>query len=176
MAGTITLTSNQLAAIVQNVVAAAMAAAPAHVASIIVSSHERPDKYKGEKGCDLDRFISQCKAYWVVTNITDEKTKVLTALGRLEDKASQWAIELTDYMTTNAGALSPTCDPWPHLHDLLKQYFEDATLKDRAIVELDAKVCSTCDVGYYIAEFNALTACISGLSTEDKEIGLSKAC
>lgn len=102
------------------------------------------------------------------------------ALGRLEDKALQWAIKLTNYMATNTGALPPTCDTWPHLCNLLKRYFEDATPKDRAIVEpdklvdLDAKARSTCNVEHYIAEFNALIACISGLSTKDKKIQFVK--
>lgn len=182
MAGTITLTPNQLAAIVQNAVAAAMAAASAYAASapVIVSSHKKPGKYKGEKGRNFDCFISQREAYWVVVNIVDKKIKVFTALGRLEDKASQWAIELTNCMATNAGALPSICDTWPHLCNLLKQYFEDATPKDRAIVELDklvdlnAKARSMRDVGQYIAEFNALTARISGLSAKDKEIQFVK--
>lgn len=89
MVGTFTLTPDQLAAIVQNAVAAAMAAAPTHIASapVIVSSHEKLSKYKEEKERNLDHFISQCGAYWVVANIKDKKTKVLTALSRLEDKA-----------------------------------------------------------------------------------------
>lgn len=137
MAETITLTPNQPAAIVQNTVAT-MAAAPAYIAPapVIVSSHKKPGKYKGEKECNLDCFITQCKTYWVVANIADKKTKVLTALGRLEDKALQWAIELINYMATNAGALPPICDTWPHFRNLLKWYFGDATPEDRAIIEM----------------------------------------
>lgn len=159
-----------------------MAAALAYAASapIIISSHKKLGKYEGEKGRNLDCFISQCEAYWVVANITNEKTKVLTALSRLEDKVSQWAIELTNFMANNVGALLLTCNMWPHLRNLLKWYLRDVTSEDRVIIKLDklinldAKARSTRNVEHYIAKFNALMARISGLSAKDKKIQFIK--
>lgn len=183
----ITLTPDQLNNLIQAAVTAAIQALPAPIptpapAPVMISTHEKPGKYKGDKGRDLERFLSQCEAYWVTAAVTDDKTRVLTALGRMEDKASQWAIMITDYLAdpNNNGALPANLDTWAKFRDALKQFFGDATPEDRAIIELDKltdvdpRIRNTRDVGLYVTEFEAYVARIPGLGAKDKEIRFVK--
>ena len=176
------LTPEMLAAITQAVVTA-MAAMPAPqiaitqpAVSINSTDIVKPGKYKGEKGRDLQRFLSQCEAYWITANINNERTRILTALGLMEDKAAQWAIAITDHVAANAGALPNDLDTWDKLREQLKKYFGDATPEDTAIIELnrlcnlESKEKDKRDVGLYVTEFQTLAARISGLSDKDKEI------
>lgn len=171
-----------LAAITQAVVAAmrAMPAPNVTVTQPAVSINStdivKPGKYKGEKGRDLQRFLSQCEAYWITANITVEKTRILTALGLMEDKAAQWAIAITDFIAANNGALPTELDTWAKLRAELTKYFGDATPEDTAIIELN-KLCNVDpkerdrrDVGLYVTEFQTLQVRIPGLSDKDKEI------
>ena len=149
-------------------------------APVNVQSHEKPEKYKGEKGRDVERFISQCEAYWVTASITDQKTRVMTAIGRLSDKAAQWAIYITDHVASHQGSLPTEVDSWDKLKVLLRKFFGEATPEEKAIMELeklttmDPKERATRDVGLYVSEFNSLISRISGLSDKDKEIRFIK--
>lgn len=119
MAAQITMTQDQLQAFVnqafQNTITAfqatqpAVAPAPAPAAATLIAVHvqqfEKPEKYKGVRGRDLERFISQCEAYFVVGNVATNVQRVMTALGRLSEEAAQWAIGITDHMAANTGAL-----------------------------------------------------------------------
>ena len=123
----ITLTPDQLNALIANAVQAAIAALPTPTAptptpppAITLNTHEKPGKYKGEKGRDLERFISQCDAYYALSGITTDVTKVISALGRLEDKAAQWAIHVTDHMAANNGQLPAEVDSWTKFKELLR--------------------------------------------------------
>lgn len=172
-----------VAAVMANLPAPPTPAAPAAPVTpivTVVSDLSKPDKYKGEKGRDLDRFLSQCEAYWVTAGVVGDKKRVLTALGRLSEKASQWAISITDHMATHNGDLPPEVDTWDKFKTLIRKYFGDATPEDTAIVELD-KLCgldgkerNSRDVGAYVSDFQALVARISGLSDKDKEIRFLK--
>ena len=95
-----TITLADIQAIIQTAVTSAISAQTGMTRSI-----EKPDKYKGEKGRDVERFIPQCEAYWVAAGITEEKVKVMTAVGRLTEKAAQWAIMITDHMAGHNGNL-----------------------------------------------------------------------
>ncbi|KAI0084848.1 hypothetical protein BDY19DRAFT_997252, partial [Irpex rosettiformis] len=100
--------------------------APAPAVTLNITDVVKPDKYKGEKGRDLERFLSQCEAYWVTANITDERQKVLTTLGLMQEKAAQWAITITDHMAQNNGALHQDVDDWAKLKAKLVKFFGDA--------------------------------------------------
>lgn len=167
----------------QNLPAPPTPAAPAALVTpivMVVSDLSKPDKYKEEKGRDLDRFLSQCEVYWVTAGVVGDKKRVLTALGRLSEKASQWAISITDHMAAHNGDLPPEVDTWDKFKTLIQKYFGDATPEDTAIVELD-KLCglevkerNSRDVGTYVSDFQALVARITGLSDKDKEIRFLK--
>lgn len=170
-----------VAAVMQNLPAPPAPAAPAAPPIVtVVSDLSKPDKYKGEKGRDLDRFLSQCEAYWVTAGVVDDKRRVLTALGRLSEKASQWAISITDHMASHHGDLPPEVDTWDKFKTLIRKYFGDATPEDTAIMDLDklcgleAKERNSRDVGAYASDFQALVARITGLSDKDKEIRFLK--
>lgn len=111
--------------------------------TVVVNNNDsaKPDKYKGEKGRDLDRFISQLEAYWVTANVTADRAKVVTVLGRLTDKAAQWAIPITDHMAANGGALPANVSTWALLKEELQKYFGDATPEDTAVMELE-RLCN----------------------------------
>ena len=72
-----------------------------------------------------------------MVNITVEKTRILTALGLMEDKAAQSAIAITDFIAANNGALPNELDTWAKLRAELTKYFGDATPEDTAIIELN---------------------------------------
>ncbi|KAI0083116.1 hypothetical protein BDY19DRAFT_998837 [Irpex rosettiformis] len=138
--------------------------APAPAVTLNTTDVVKPDKYKGEKGRDLERFLSQCEAYWVTANITDEHQKVLTTLGLMQEKAAQWAIMITDHMAQNNGALHTDVDDWTKLKAQLIKFFGDATPEDTAIIELD-KLCNLekkerdkCNVASYITDFQSYIA------------------
>lgn len=142
----------------------------------VQSDISKPGKYKGEKGRDLDRFLSQCELYWVTANVTDDHKRVVNALNRFEDKAAQWSISITDHMAAHAGTLPAEVDTWAKFKALLEKFFGDATPEDTAIMELD-KLCrlekkekDTRDVAHYVTDFKAAIARITGLSNKDKEI------
>ena len=101
----------------------------------------KPGKYKGERGRDLDRFISQCDAYWVTANVIEDRKKILTALGLLEGPAAHWAIGITDWMATHAGTLPLDVSTWDQFTAQLRKFFCDATPEDSAILEL-TKLCN----------------------------------
>ena len=63
--------------------------APAAAPVIVHTDSTKPEKYKGEKGRELTRFLSQFEAYFITARVTDDKDKVMLALGRLSDKAAQ---------------------------------------------------------------------------------------
>ena len=164
----------------QALLAAISAAAQPAPQIAIQTVHVKPDKYKAEKGVDLNCFVSQCEAYWITSSITDEKTRVLTALGLMQEKASHWAITITDHMAANNGDLPTNVDTWAKLKAELTKHFGDATPKDTAFLELE-KLCNlegkeknNRDVGTYITEFQTYTARIPGLSDEDKELRFTK--
>lgn len=150
--------------------------APAAPQVNITSDLGKPGKCKGEKGRDLDRFLSQCELYWVTAVITDNKVRVVTALNRFEDKAAQWAVPITDHMAANNGALPAGIDTWAKFKEELQKYFSDATPEDTAIIELnqlcnlDTKAKNARDVAIYVTDFKALVARITGLSSKDKQI------
>lgn len=177
----IVLTAAELQALIQTAVTAAISAVPPPVTpTVTLNTHEKPGKYKGEKGRDVERFISQCDAYYAVSGVQSDKHRVISALGRLEDKAAQWAIHITDHMAQNNGRLPVDVNTWEKFKILLRTFFGDATPEDKAIVdldrlcELDAKARATRDVGHYVSEFQALVARIQGLSEKDKEIRFCK--
>lgn len=185
MTANITLTQAQLDQMIAGAVAAAIAginaaAAAAPVLAITLNTHEKLGKYKGEKGWDVERFISQCDAYYALSGVASDKNRVISALSRLEHKAAQWAIHVTDHMAAHNGRLPDDVNTWAKFKALLRKYFGDATPEDKAIIELDqpcdleSKVCAARDVGHYVSEFQALVACIDGLSDKDKEIRFTK--
>lgn len=89
MAAQITLTEQQLQTIIANSVAAALANVQAPTPAITLNTHEKPGKYKGDKGHNVERFISQCDAYYALSTVQSDKTRVISALGRLEEKAAE---------------------------------------------------------------------------------------
>lgn len=155
-------------------VIAAVRAMPAPV--INTSTAIKPAKYKGEKGLDFSRFISQSEAYWVTAGITNDQNKILTALGLMEDKAAHWAISITDHMAANNGTLPTEVDTWDKFKKELAKHFGDATPEDTAIRELeklcrlDSKSKNARDVSTYVTEFQTYVARIAGLSDKDKEV------
>lgn len=157
-----------------------VAPAAAPTVSLNTTDIVKPEKYKGERGRDLDRFLAQCDAYWVMASINDEKKRVLTALNLLTEKASQWAVAVLQYMAKNGGDLPPDCDTWAKIKEQLQKYFGDATPEDTAVMalerlcNLDSKERNMRDVGSYISDFQSYAARITGLLDKDKEIRLIK--
>lgn len=147
--------------------------------SVNVQAFDKPEKFKGEK-VDAERFMSQCEAFWVTANIADDHRRVMTAIGRLTDKAAQWAVYITDHVAAHAGALPTEVDTWDKFKTVFRTYFGESTPEDKAIidldklVEMDVKTRSARDVGTYVSEFQALTARIPGLSEKDKQIRFTR--
>ncbi len=165
-----------IAAIVAAVQAAMQNVPPPQINVNPTADSVKPGKYKGERGRDLDRFISQCDAYWVTANVIEDRKKILTALGLLEGSAAHWAIGITDFMAAQGGALPNDVSTWDQFKEQLRKFFGDATPEDSAIIEL-TKLCNleprernARDVAAYVTEFRTLVNRISGLSGKDKEI------
>ena len=168
---------NLIAQAVTAAVQAALQNVPAPQINVqAATDHIKPGKYKGERGRDLDRFLSQCDAYWVTANITNDRKRVLTALGLLESSAAQWSIGITDHMAQNAGVLPTGVATWDLFKTEIRKFFGDATPEETAITEL-TKLCNlefkernVRDVAAYVTEFRTFVDKISGLSDKDKEI------
>lgn len=128
----------------------------------------------------MKHFISQCNSYYVLSLVQSDKTKVISALGRLEEKAAEWAIHITDYMALHNSRLPDNVNIWAKFKELLCKYFGDTTPEDKAIVELDrlcnlkAKERAGWNVCHYVSAFQTLVAQIPSLSTKDKEIRFCK--
>ena len=102
-----------------------------------------PEKYRGDRAQpdDLEQFISQVKAYVVARGITNEKKKVLLAIGRLTEKASAWAIPITNHMSDNNGALHGDYDTLKKFFIELHKAFSTKHITKVAQIQLQ-KLCS----------------------------------
>lgn len=131
MTAQITLTEQQLQTIIANSVAAALANVQASTPAITLNTHKETWEVQGDKGYDVEHFISQCDAYYALSAVQADKTQVISALGRLEGKAAEWAIYITDYIALHTGRLLDEVNTWAKFKELLHKYFGDATPEDK---------------------------------------------
>lgn len=126
--------------------------------------YPRPEKYKGDRSqtADLDRFVSQVRAYTVARGLYDETKKVLFAVGLLTEKAAEWAIPITDYMSAHDGALPADYDTLEKFFTQLRQNFGVTAIREVALIQLQ-KLCAidhpqrnSRDVSAYMTEFQTM--------------------
>ncbi|KAI0094155.1 hypothetical protein BDY19DRAFT_988026, partial [Irpex rosettiformis] len=135
-----------VAAAMQNMPVPQVIIQPASAPAVTLNTTDivKPDKYKGEKGRDLERFLSQYEAYWVTASITDERQKDVDDWAKLKAKLVKFFGDATPEDT--------------------------AFIELDKLCNLEKKERDKRDVATYITDSQSYVARIQGLSEKDKEI------